>query len=119
MIRYKTLYDYILIQVELFTLLIVPFNPLRPKEKEIFIWFVIASINGIDINNPDANEFVRDKMDYRFVNDIWQYKSKLFKKGWFKKDKNGNYSFIKNFDYNPENFSAVKTYNYTLKYEPE
>jgi len=116
---YTNIRDYLGFQVDLFIKLKVPFKYLRKKDKQVYIEFIICAIQGVDINTKDANELVRERVGFNYNIDVLQYKSKLFRKGWFKKDDYGNYILIDNFNYFVKQFKTKKIYNFTIELKDE
>ena len=115
---FNKLEDFIEFQLDLFIKLKVPTKVLRTKEKEVYIQFIICDIEGVDVNTREANALVRDRVGFKYDIDVLQYKSKLYKKGWFKKDKYGNYSLIPNFNFSEvKKFTSTKSYNFTIEYK--
>lgn len=115
---FTKLSDFIEFQLDLFIKLKVPTKTLRKKEKEVYIEFIICDIEGIDVNTREANALVRDRVGFKYDIDVLQYKSKLYKAGWFKKDKNGNYSLIPNFNFSEiKSFSDTVIYNFKIEYK--
>lgn len=115
---FKNIRQYIEFQLDLYIKLKVPTKTLRKKEREVYIEFIVCAIEGNDVNERDTNAIVRDRLGFKYDLDVLQYKSKLYKLGWFKKDKLGNYSLIPNFNFNKTRpFTESKTYNFTVSYE--
>lgn len=121
MITKNTIRDYIELQLDLFLLLMLPDKRLKGKPKEIFIEHVLCSIEGIDINSTECIERIRDKFNFDYSNDVWQYRSRLKRAGWFIKEypKNVNstqgiYRIIPNFDFTKKDFKETRSYSFVL-----
>lgn len=126
MIERETILAYVELQLDLFLLLMLPHKKLKGKPRAVFLEHVLCSIEGIDINSRDCIERIRDNLQFNYSNDVWQYRSRLMRSGWFIKEypkelnnDRGQYKLIPNFDYSKKNFTMSKKYSFTLKCNQE
>lgn len=109
------------LKIELYSLLLVKDESLhlKPKEMEVYIEYILLDIQGININSAGAVTKVVEKLGFSCPNDVWQYRQKLHKKGWFIKHgqrATARFEIIPNFNYRKREFKELQSYNFSIKY---
>ena len=109
------------LKIDLYSLLLVKDENLhlKPKEKEVYIEYILLDIQGININSAGAVTKVVDKLGFSCPNDVWQYRQKLHKKGWFIKHgqrATARFEIIPNFNYRKKMFKELQSYNFNIAY---
>jgi hypothetical protein len=111
------LYKYIRLLLDIYILLKVPNNfMIKDNLRDVYTYFIISQIIGMEISSKQANNFVTDMLNYKDPNIVYNYKTVLRRMGWFIKNSNKKYVPIQTFNYTADNLTLEKTYKFTIKY---
>lgn len=111
------LYRYIRMNLDIYILLKVPPKfVIKDNLRDVYVYFLISQIVGMQISSKDANSFVTDMLGYKDPNIIYNYKTNLRRRGWFIKGVDKRYVPIQVFNYTADNFTPKKYYSFTLEY---
>ena len=119
-ISYDNLEDFFGMQIDLLCLLrqdIIP-KKLSGKPKKFFVYCIILTAEGYDINSTDAVEKLRDYMGFKINDDVYTYRYKLKSQGWLVAEKNNSKRFkiLPMFDFQGKDLRTLKDYKFQLKY---
>lgn len=120
MITFTSVYKFLEFEIDLYILtnkhLNIPDSPkpLTKTQKKVLIATILCQMKNIDINSTDGIEYVRDSCEFYSSTDVWAYRWKLSKLGWFislkttPDKKKSVYKLIDKFDLSVYNFIPSK-----------
>lgn len=119
-IRESDIRKLISLKIDLYSLLLLSEeHHLKPREKEVYIEHIVLDVQGININSPGAINKIVEKLNFSCPNDVWQYRQKLHKKGWFIKHgqrATARFEIIPNFNYRIREFKELQSYSFNVQY---
>ena len=75
--------DYIATYIDVVSSLFIPYDKwLKAREREFLIHSVVIRSEGFNLKDTDAVIELKDRMQFRAKEDVYNYRNKLKKKGW-------------------------------------
>jgi hypothetical protein len=117
----KTLEEYVELRLDLLQILKIRDKSkfLKPKPRKFFVQSVIINAQGMDINTTDAVEELRRRMNWKMNDDVYTYRHKMKKLGWWVLDptNKSKYKIHPTFDFKGKTIPAATNYQFSLNYE--